>query len=546
MAELLYVTNDPICSVQAYASNVVRLGYASYASSGGNIGAEGGSPPFHVMPGIPTWLAVVGVVTIVIVSHFLTSSRKASDESGAGWRLNLFQAHWLKAMVKKPSFPLVIQSVSLVLFLFVLSAGIFGHQKHNIAPVLTWTWWWVLLVFLVVGFGEAFCAVCPWEALSSLVTSLSLKSRVKRLGFEKPWPKWARNMYPAIGLFVVLTWFELGNDVTHWPQATALMGLAMVAMAILAAIFFERRAFCRYGCLVGRITGLYSLFSPVEVRSVSSEACLQCTTKDCYRGNEQSTGCPTGLFPGSFNENCYCTMCTECVRACPHDNMAINVRPFATDLFSKERFRWDESVLAIVLLSLTSFHGLTMTPQWTQANHWLRAETGLGPTTVFTFLMALMLIAPILLFWAAAGLASSFTRDTSVPSKRIFKAFAYSLIPVALFYHLAHNCMHFFHEGQNILPLLSDPFGWGWNLIGTAGKTYGPLLSMRAIWYMQIICIVVGHVYGVLVADRIARRLFPDTDKAKRCLVPLLVTMVLYSGFSVWLVAQPMEMRSGM
>lgn len=539
MADPIAAVNDPVCSGEAYLSNIVHFAYPTGAS-------PAGADTFHVMPGIPTWMAAVGVVVIIFVSHILVGVRKAKDRPRDGWRFSLFELPGLKALVKRPWFPLAMQSVSLGLFLLVLSAGIFGGQSHNIAPVLTWTWWWVLLIFLVLGFGEAFCMVCPWEAMSSLVTSLSLKSRVKKLGFEKPWPKWARNMYPAIGLFILLTWFELGNDVTHSPQATALMGLAMVAMAVLATIFFEKRSFCRYGCLVGRITGLYSLFSPVEVRSVSTDACVKCTTKDCYRGNETSTGCPTGLFPGSFNENSYCTMCTECVRACPHDNVTINARPFASDLMQKTRFRWDESMLAIVLLSLTSFHGLTMTPQWTQLNHWLRAETGLGQMPVFSMLMTLMLVAPVGLFWLAAKLAHGLTGENSVPPARIFKAFAYALVPVALFYHLAHNCMHFFHEGQNILPLLSDPFGWGWNLFGTVGQFYGPLLSMNTIWYLQIVCIVIGHIYGVLVADRVARRLYGKGGNALICLVPLLATMVFYSAFSVWLIAQPMEMRSGM
>jgi hypothetical protein len=31
-----------------------------------------------------------------------------------------------------------------------------------------------------------------------------------------------------------------------------------------------------------------------------------------------------------------------------------------------------------------------------------------------------------------------------------------------------------------------------------------------------------------------------------KSLIPLLVTMILYSSFSMWLIAQPMEMRTGM
>jgi len=135
---------------------------------------------------------------------------------------------------------------------------------------------------------------------------------------------------------------------------------------------------------------------------------------------------------------------------------------------------------------------------------------------------------------------------SKVSTADVFKAFAYSLIPIAMFYHIAHNCMHFFMEAPHLYPLLSDPFGWGWNLFGTAGQSYPPLLSLRTIWYMQVALIVVGHVFGVVLADRYAKRLFPDTGKIFRSLIPLIIVMILYSSFSIWLVMQPMEMRSSM
>jgi hypothetical protein len=235
------------------------------------------------------------------------------------------------------------------------------------------------------------------------------------------------------------------------------------------------------------------------------------------------------------------------VRACPHDNLAFNLRSFGADLLKKTRFKWDESILAIVLLALTSFHGLTMTPVWQGWNGLLRAHTGLGPIVVFTALMILMLLAPMALFWVGARVAAMLAGESGVSTGRIFKVFAYAVIPVALFYHLAHNCMHFFMEAGNLIPLLSDPFGFGWNLFGTAGKTYGAMLSLGTIWWLQITLVVIGHIYGVVVSDRLADTLFSDKSQAKLALLPLLLTMILYSCFSVWLIAQPMDMRtSGM
>ncbi len=506
--------------------------------------AAGEAP--HVMPGIPLWMAITGIVLIIALSHLLLLRKKNPALERDFWKFDLLRFKPLQHLVEKSYFPLLAQSLSVFLFLLILAAGLFGNPRNNIAPALTWTWWWALLIFMVLGFGKIFCTICPWEAISTMVTSLSLKSRVKKLGYEYRWPKWARNIFPAIIFFIVLTWFELGNDITRSGTATATLGLVMVGMAVISAIYFERRAFCRYGCLVGRISGLYALFSPLELRARSAEICASCTTKDCYKGNEVHTGCPTFLFPSKLQENTYCTLCTECVRSCPHENIGINLRPLAADLFGKVKFQWDESILAVVLLALTSFHGVTMTPMWRHLNDLLRVETSLGPTLCFTILMALMLLLPLLIFWYGAKAASALTRDAGVTTADIFKAFTYSLIPLALFYHLAHNSMHFFREAQNLLPVLSDPFGYGWNLFGTAHKEYGPLLSMRAIWYMQLAFILIGHLYGVLIADRIARTLFNNTRDVFRSLIPLLLTMILYSAFSIWLIAQPMEMRTGM
>ena len=177
--------------------------------------------PGHTMQGIPTWMAIGGVVFIIIATHLLLAFRPRRKDDGEGLypRFNLFRFGPLKKLVKLRFFPLLAQWISIFLFGLVIAAGLFGSARVNIAPVLTWTWWWVLLIFFVLGFGKVFCAICPWEGLSSLVTSLSLRSRKKRLGFERKWPRNLRNVYLAMGLFVLLTWFELGLDITRSPSS---------------------------------------------------------------------------------------------------------------------------------------------------------------------------------------------------------------------------------------------------------------------------------------------------------------------------------------
>ncbi|MBZ0268303.1 hypothetical protein K8I85_09105 [bacterium] len=500
----------------------------------------------HTMAGVPPSIAIGGVAVMILLSHFLLARRRSVRAAGSYPRFDLLRWKPLASLVKRPGFPLLLQGVSVFLFLLVIVAGLFGSQRTNIAPALTWTWWWALLIFGILFFGTGFCAVCPWEGLSSLVSSLSFTSRIKKVGMEWKWPRHMKKVYLALALFILLTWLELGLDITRSASMTAALGGGFVAMAILSAILFERRSFCRYVCFVGRIQGLYALFSPVELRPRSLDTCRTCVGKECYHGGGGATGCPTSIFPGALKENTNCTLCTECVRACPHDNLAINVRPFGVDLGRKTLFRRDEAILAISLLGLTSFHGLTMTPFWNQAIDLARVSTGAGPKLVFSVLMAAMLVLPLALFWATAWTSGRMLPDANVPAERIFRAFAYSVIPIALFYHLAHNGMHFFMEGQKILPLLSDPFGFGWDLFGTAGKHFRPWLTLRTIWWLQISLIVIGHIAGVIAADHIARTIFPNRKDVIKGLAPLIVTMIAYSSFSVWLIAQPMEMRSGM
>ena len=196
----------------------------------------------HTMAGIPTWMAIGGVAATILLSHLMLHMSSRSSTSTAGWRVGLFRFTWLKALIRTPYFPMIVQGLSVMLLLLIISAGLWGSQRHNIATVLTWTWWWALLIFVILVVGKGFCTICPWEGLASLTSSLSLRSRAKKLGFELKWPRGARNLYPALGFFILLTWFELGYDVTGSPSFTAVMGVTMAALAIISALVFEKLA----------------------------------------------------------------------------------------------------------------------------------------------------------------------------------------------------------------------------------------------------------------------------------------------------------------
>ena len=124
---------------------------------------------------------------------------------------------------------------------------------------------------------------------------------------------------------------------------------------------------------------------------------------------------------------------------------------------------------------------------------------------------------------------------------RLMAVFAYSLLPIALAYHVAHFFTLLAIQGQLIIPLASDPFGYGWDLFGTSGYSVNiGLIDARFAWFLGVSAIVIGHIVAVYIAHLIALRVFDNRQQAIRSQYPMLGLMVLYTVVSLWIIAQPM------
>ena len=356
----------------------------------------------HLMSGLPDWMFFSGVALILAVSFVLFFMRSGTQSK---WRYDLTRFTPVRWLVTRRWFQFAVQLPVVFVFAVILYAGFFGDARVNIAPTLTWTIWWGGLIFAILLLGKIWCLVCPWDFVASLLSRLRFWNvSSEPLSLNLKWPRKGRNIALAIGLFIILTWLELGYKVTSSPYATAVMGLFMLMLVVLPVFIFEKKSFCRYGCLIGRISGIYANISPLEIRAKDRQVCADCKTKECYYGNGKGYACPTGLNLTGLNENTYCIMCTECFKSCPSDNVALNLRPLAADIIDYPRPRTDEAILAVILLSLTAFHGLTMTPLWEDLTggeesiiSWLTSVIGMGPLVSFTLGMTVVLLLPYLL-----------------------------------------------------------------------------------------------------------------------------------------------------
>ncbi len=510
----------------------------------------------HTMWGIPGWLYYATIAALLIISFVVFEWRallegrvhtQPGTTPATGPRFDIMRFRWIHRALKSAKLRFAARLGLVLTFLLIIAAGLFGNQlpAKNIAPLLTWTIWWGGLIWLIAYLGKAWCNVCPWDAIAEWSESLKLWGRRRAgLSLGLKWPRSMRNIWPATLLFVGLTWIELGFGVTMKPRATAWLGLAILGLAFASIFIFDRKSFCRYGCLVGRVSGLYALFSPLELRARSAEVCRQCTTHSCYTGNEDGDGCPTFEYPATMDQNTYCILCMECVRTCESDNIAVNLRPWAADLEHHQRPRQDEAYLALIMLALTGFHGLTMTGAWRQLTAWISQVTGTGETLAFSIGMLATTVAPVTLYALLVALSRLVARGTRISYREYFIRYAYALLPIALFYHLAHNSEHLLMEGQKLVALASDPFGWEWNIFGTAHWNLEPLVDLPTLWILQVGFVAIGHVFSLWTARRTAAALFPSSRAAFASQVPMLVAMVLFSVMSLWLLKQPMEMRT--
>jgi polyferredoxin len=416
----------------------------------------------------------------------------------------------VKTLLKNRWPQLLVWLVILVGFLFAILSGFFGSPvgNRNFGIVFVWIAWWAVLILVAVPFfGRGWCAVCPiplpgeWLQRGAIMDPPAKKPR----WFNLRWPTRLRNIWLQNLTFMLVALFS--SVILTTPKVTAVILAAMFFLAVGMSIVFERRTFCRYICPVGGFIGLYAQAAPLELRVKNKQVCLSCADKPCYHGTTASLkagskpgyGCPWDVFPGGLTKNTYCGLCMECLRTCPYDNIAVNARSFSADL-AKPSTRMDEAYKAFIMLGAAMIYAGVFLGPWGTLK--LAAySVGSIPWLFYTvaFLAFIFGLLPAL-FLGAVGLGKVLAK-ASVTLKKSFAAFATALVPLGLMFWVAFSLSFVLTNAAYIFSSLSDPFGWGWNLFGTAAIPWQPYLTTLLLPLQTLI--LVG---GLLWAANIARK----------------------------------------
>jgi hypothetical protein len=425
--------------------------------------------------------------------------------------------------------------VALAGFLFAILAGLWGTPvgSRNFSIVFVWIAWWALLILVAIPLlGRGWCTICPIPMPGEWLQNRALlgpSGRKPAFGLGRKWPKKLRGIWLQNGAFALLALFSA--VVLTQPSVTAVILAAFIFIAIGASLIYERRAFCRYLCPVGGFIGLYSQAAPIEVRVRDTAVCASHTIKTCYTGSDDGYGCPWGVFPGGLIKNTNCGVCLECLRTCPLDNIAINIRPAGADLTQPRGRKLDEAFKGFIMLGSAFVYSAVMLGPWGQLK---TAAYAIGSLPwllyVLAFLVFVFVFLPGLFFLAAwIGRALSPARKNL---RRSFTAYSYALIPLGLAAWIAFSFSFVFANASYILPVLSDPLGWGWNLLGTAGYKWTPFLT-QYVPVLQTAILVVGLAWAGITARRIAQE--DNHPAAWRQAIPINLFCLLVTVGFLWL-----------
>jgi ferredoxin len=446
-----------------------------------------------------------------------------------------------------------LQLLLLLISLAVVLHGLFGPQlaPRNLATVLTSIHWRGFLIVAIVAAGNLFCTACP----------LVLARDVSRRFFHPAlrWPRWLRGKWLGVALLVlVLFSYEL-FDLWSQPRATAWLVLGYFGLAIAIDTVFKGASFCKHLCPIGQFNFVASTMSPTELRIVERETCRTCRTSDCIKGSPAKAGhhvqrgCELGLFLPMKVGNLDCTMCLDCVHACPHDNIALVTRTPGAELLERGRRsgigrlaqRADLAALAVVFTFAALVSAFAMTSPAYLVEQRLAAT--MGTRSEWAILAVIFIVGLIVLPAALVSGAGVVTRAFAPEPRGTLRAtmltYAYALIPIGLGIWVAHYGFHLLTGLLTIVPvaqsavvdafghaLLGGPF-WGW--VG---------LQPGAVFPMQLGCVVLGASGSLAIVQAISQRDQPSRPVLAS--TPWFALVLLITTTALWILSQPMEMRA--
>lgn len=453
-----------------------------------------------------------------------------------------------------------LQFVSLCLMALVIFHGLRGTPLtfQNLSGALLWNILRPLNLLLFLFAGNLFCMACPFTLPRELA---------RRLGLAKlTWPVWLKNKWSAVVLLILFFWAYEQYAFWDSPRATALLLIAYVSGAFVIDSIFRGANFCKYVCPIGQFNFVASVLSPMELGAKSTSVCNSCSTHDCIKGNTTQRGCELQLYLPNKVGNLDCTMCMDCVKACPHDNVAITLQSPIRDLVrdpvrsSLRRLstREDVALLVLVLIMASIVNaGIMISP----VTNLLDGVGHRYPFLSFSLgsLLATFAFSGILLIFCfgSAKLLQLLSGQKSLRS--VLSRFALALLPLGIAMWAAHLSFHLVSTWPSLPVILSRAVA-DFSSVVPLSAIHSAMQQMPAVCRsmdvmlipgakgmdllsLQLWLLDAGLLFSLYGGWRVIRQLTTSGSRIAATTFAWALGCTGFYALCVWIFTQPMEMR---
>ncbi|EJN57003.1 hypothetical protein [Halogranum rubrum] len=433
---------------------------------------EVGGSRFDAPIPLPVLFAGAGLTVAVTAGWLAMSERPAVTRT---WQWQLLGVS--PAVVT--SLRTVFRGGFFLAFLLSLWLGLVGPQipAENFTTVFVWPLWLKGIGLFAAVFGSPWRPLSPWRTLYTWLTRLEGEP----IAVAGSYPGWLSE-WPAVAGF--LFWIGIVENLTvipRSPQMTTILVAGYALLMLVGAVAFGDEWFEHADALAV----LYRLFGRVAP----------------VRLNELEIG-EYGLSIRSPWQAC-----------------------------SKPARDGALVVFIIAAVYTVSFDGFTSTPEYQTLLFGLRNLTNMGPrVSIGLYLVGLVLFVGV--FVLVASVSELVTEKTTW--KGAARAFAPSVLPIAVAYEIAHNYSFVSRNLGQLVTVLGK-------YVVTTPPTISPLgwLSVPTFWGSQVILIIGGHVIAVVASHYATLDRYPTTRQATYAHIPLTVLMIGYTVLSLWIISRP-------
>ncbi len=197
--------------------------------------------------------------------------------------------------------------------------------------------------------------------------------------------------------------------------------------------------------------------------------------------------------------------------------------PFGNSDILKDQTKHFSLLLFIMfMLSSTAFDGFRSTTTWMRFYYstLVPLENILGDNSYQLIQTIMLILSPLffLTFYLIAIGLMKMLAKTKSSIKDLSLHFAYSLIPIALAYNVAHYYTLLLTQGQIVTPLI---------------------LGASFVWHSEVTVIIIGHILAVFLAHMMALKILPR-KQALISQIPMLILMVVFTITGLWILSQPL------